>query len=410
MGYVRWKTVDVTDLDYSPYPIATRANDERDNQFTEEIRFASPAASPLTLSKAATLRWQAGVFLFTQNYDQDAVNTFSPFVLSPFITVPVHQHSPQSSLDDRGIGVYGLGTTTIHEKLDLTAGARVDHENRKGTLATFFDEPFFQQLPATNVEKSFSNVSPQVAAAYHVHHDALAYASLTGGFKAGGFNPASPAGKEAYDEEHSWNVEGGVKTAWFGRRMTLNAAVFSIDWQDLQLNLPNPQVPGQFFISNVGSARSSGVEAEMRGRARPWIDVFATFGYTHARFGDNTTSSGVNVSGNEIPNTPSYTSSFGADLSENAPHGVKCYGRAEVAFYGGFKYDDANTQGQDAYSLTNVRAGARAKAFFVEAWIRNAFDTKYIPVAFAYGQLAPSGFVGEMGRPRTFGVTVGAGF
>ena len=46
----------------------------------------------------------------------------------------------------------------------------------------------------------------------------------------------------------------------------------------------------------------------------------------------------------------------------------------------------------------------------VEAWIRNAFDTKYIPLAFAYGQLAPSGFIGEMGRPRTFGVSAGVGF
>src|SRR4029077_4477966 len=160
----------------------------------------------------------------------------------------------------------------------------------------------------------------------------------------------------------------------------------------------------------VGGARSSGVEAEMRGRARPWVDVFATFGYTHARFSDNTTSSGLDVSGNEIPNTPGYTTSFGADLSEAAPHGIKCYGRAEAVIYGAFKYDDANTQGQDAYSLVNLRAGARAKGFFVEAWLRNAFDTKYIPVAFAYGPLAPSGFVGEMGRPRTLGVSVGAGF
>ena len=47
---------------------------------------------------------------------------------------------------------------------------------------------------------------------------------------------------------------------------------------------------------------------------------------------------------------------------------------------------------------------------FVEGWIRNAFDTEYIPVAFAYGQLAPSGFIGEMGRPRTFGISAGVTF
>ena len=42
--------------------------------------------------------------------------------------------------------------------------------------------------------------------------------------------------------------------------------------------------------------------------------------------------------------------------------------------------------------------------------IRNAFDTKYIAVAFPYGALAPSGFIGEMGKPRTFGISAGVGF
>jgi outer membrane receptor protein involved in Fe transport len=66
--------------------------------------------------------------------------------------------------------------------------------------------------------------------------------------------------------------------------------------------------------------------------------------------------------------------------------------------------------GQDAYSLANFRGGARGRYLFAEAWIKNAFDTHYVPVAFAYGQLAPSGFIGEMGRPRTFGVNAGVSF
>jgi hypothetical protein len=31
-------------------------------------------------------------------------------------------------------------------------------------------------------------------------------------------------------------------------------------------------------------------------------------------------------------------------------------------------------------------------------------------LAFAYGGLAPSGFLGENGRPRTFGISLGVGF
>src|SRR5262249_11675652 len=161
---------------------------------------------------------------------------------------------------------------------------------------------------------------------------------VTGGYKAGGFNPASPAGSEAYGEEHTRNYEGGIKTAWLAHRVTFNASVFSIDWQDLQLNLPNPSVPGQFYISNVGSARSNGFELELNGRPHQAVMVFATFGYTDAHFSSGTTSSGVDVSNNKIPNTPDYTSSFGAEVS----HGfgkVTAYGRGEAVFYGAFKYD-----------------------------------------------------------------------
>ena len=81
-----------------------------------------------------------------------------------------------------------------------------------------------------------------------------------------------------------------------------------------------------------------------------------------------------------------------------------------AVFNGAFHNDEANTAGQDAYSLANIRAGLRARYVFAEAWVRNAFDTAYIPVAFAYGPFAPSGFVGEMGAPRTFGIRGGVTF
>ncbi len=116
------------------------------------------------------------------------------------------------------------------------------------------------------------------------------------------------------------------------------------------------------------------------------------------------------MSGKKIPNTPDYTASFGAEVSHPVSRQIRAYGRAEAVFYGPFKYDDGNFAGQDAYSLTNLRFGARGSRLFAEGWIRNAFDTRYIPVAFAYGQLAPSGFIGESGRPRTFGVTAGVSF
>jgi iron complex outermembrane recepter protein len=408
-GILRWETDDQTDLDYTPLPLATRSNVEDASQFTQEVRLASAPGRTLAVAPATTLKWQAGVSLFTNDYAQEAVNTLAPFTVSPLIPFSVQQTSPRAQLDDLGIGAYGQGTLTFNDALDLTLGARFDHELKDAVLETFFT-PTIAPPGLVAAEESFSNLSPQLAVAYRLDNSRMLYASAARGFKAGGFNPASPLGSEAYMEEHTWNFEGGVKTTMAGGRVLANAAVFFTDWSDLQLNLPNPQVPAQFYVANVGSASSRGIELEVMARPIAGVDLFSAFGYTRARFGDNAVSSDLDVSGNELPFTPDYTWSLGAQVTRDLNSRVSLYGRGEFVAYGGFHYDEANSASQDAYSLVNVRAGARGGVLSAELWIRNAFDTRYVPLAFAYPGLAPSGFVGEPGRPRTFGISVGVGF
>jgi iron complex outermembrane receptor protein len=404
-GIVKWTTQDVTDLDYTPRPLITRDNTEKDLQFTQEFRIASSEQAPIALSDSATLRWQGGLFLFRRGYEQDAVNSFSPFLIAPFA---VSQHSPRSALDDSGIGVFGQGTVTLGERLDLSAGARIDHESKDATLETFFDP---QIAPAARVEagKGFSSVSPQVSAAYRVRSGYTVYATVGRGFKAGGFNSASPAGSDAYGEEQTWNVEGGIKTVLAGGRMSANAAVFHIDWNDLQLNVPNPAVPAQFFIANVGGATSKGLELELAARAAPGVDLFAAFGYTHARFDACSVSGPISIEGNTLPNTPDTTFSVGGQYSR-VIGSATALGRIDIVRSGAFQYDDANSLGQEAYTLVNLRGGYTANRWLAEVFVRNAFDAEYIPLAFPYPNFAPSGFMGEMGAPRSIGASVGLRF
>ena len=404
-GFVDWKTQDRTDLDYTPGPIATRDNTEDDFQFTQEFRFASADAAPIKVADTVNLRWQGGVFLFTQNYAQDAVNSFSPFVIAPFA---VSQHSPKSTLDDFGFGVFGQGTFTVNDRLDLSAGLRVDYEDKSATLESFL-EPLIAPASRRDAEETFSNVSPQFSAAYRVRPDSMLYGTIGRGYKAGGFNPASPAGNEAYGEEQTWLIEGGVKTMLAGDRVSANLAVFHMDWDDLQLNVPDPAVPAQFYVSNVGAASSSGVELELSARAAQGLDLLAAFGYTHARFGTGAESSGVDVGGNKIPNQPDFTFTLGAQYSRTVGRAT-LLGRADAVVYGAFQYNDQNSLGQDAFSLVNLRFAALGRVLFGELVIRNAFDTRYIPVAFPYPNFAPSGFVGEMGAPRTINAGIGVRF
>ena len=406
-GLVWWETDDLTDLDYSALPLATRRNNETDRQFTQEIRVASARNAPITLSAGVSLKWQAGVSVFTQAYEQDAVNSYAAFVLSPFLNFPTTEQTPLSELDDRGFGAYGEGTFTFDDRLDLSVGVRGDREHKAVNSETFFT-PLIAPPVSVRAERTFGEVSPQFTVGYRAQPGTLVYATASRGFKAGGFNPVSPQGKDSYDEEHSWNYEGGVKTMWFEDRLSVNAAVFYLRWRDMQVNSPNLLVPGQFFIENAAGATSKGIEVEMNATLAPGCDLFASLGLANARFDDGSSSNGVVVNGNRLANAPRYTASAGGQYSVPLPRSASAYVRAELNFRGPYFYDDANTAEQEAYSLTNFRAGVRGSRVFGELWVRNAFDTFYVPIAFAFQ--TPSGFVGESGAPRTFGVRAGVNF
>jgi iron complex outermembrane recepter protein len=407
-GFITWQTEDSTDLDYSPQPLARRANAEENRQFTQQVRIASPENAPLALG-STMVKWQAGIEYFDQAYDQDAVNVFSPFVLNPQLAVPVSMHSPEASIDSNGIGLFARATVTVNDNADLTAGVRFDHEKSDAHLNTFFS-PAIAPANVVAADQSFNDLSPQFAFGYRVTPQQTAYVSVARGYKAGGFNPAALPGSEAYGEEHAWHVEGGLKSTLAAGRVAANAAVFFIDWDDLQLNVPNPFVPGQFYIANVGGARSRGLEVEVTARPQPSLDVFATLGFTNATFAAGSMANGVPVDDNDLPYTPDYTASFGGQMTRPITSTISGFVRAEVVLTGAFSYDESNSQGQDAYSLVNLRAGARVKRFFADVWLRNAFDTSYVPIAIPYPGFAPSGFIGENGRPRTFGITIGTMF
>ena len=411
-GFVSWQTQDVTDLDYTSLPLVRRDNSEKDHQFTQELRVASSRNAPILLADGVTLKWQGGVFLFTQSYSQDAVNMYSPFVLAQSIPFAVAEHSPKSALDDHGVGLYGEGTFTFGGNLDGTIGLRADREHKKANLNTFFVPDLGSgSSVALSAEKDFTDVSPQFTVAYRAVPGKSVYVTASRGFKAGGFNSASPAGREAYGEEHSWNYEGGVKSWWLGERVSLNGAVFYLNWRDRQVNVPSPFVPAQFYIANAGSATSKGVEIEIDARPAAGLDLFGGLGYTNARFGTGSFSNGTNVGGKKLSNTPDYTVNAGVQYSRalaKLSAAASVYGRAEIVSYGDYQYDDANTASQSAYSLANFRAGVRGKYAFLEGWVRNAFDADYVLTAFPYP--SPSGFIGENGPARTFGIRAGVTF
>ncbi len=417
-GVVWWRNEGLTDLDYSPAPGNLRDNFEEQHQFTQEFRISSAKDKPLRLADSLELGWQSGLFLFSQSYDQNAVNTLSPaFTGAPF---PVNSQST-SDLDDLGLGVYGQAKLTAWEKLDLTAGVRFDYEHKQADLGSA-TSPALTAPSQAGLGDHFSQVSPQFGLAYHFTSNQTVYASAARGYRAGGFNPVAPPGGQEYGAEHTWNYEVGYKSRWLDGKLEATAALFYIDWRDLQLNQPVATSPGQFFVANAGGVDSKGVEFELKYRPIATWDLFGGVGYDQAKFLGGSTAYNPNlppagiganqsVGGNTLPYTPSFTGNMGSQLSWSPCQQATLYARAEVTVYGDFQYDASNAASQPTYSVADFRVGARGYHWFAEGWVRNAFDTHYVPIAIQYGQLgAPSGYVGETGAPVTFGLRAGLFF
>ena len=416
-GGVLWKSHNVTDLDYQVATFenygmySVRDNVEKQHQFTQEFRFSPATDRQLRLDNDVSMDWLAGVLIFQQNYKQQASNDISS-IFGFFEPMP---SSSVSDLGDWGMGVYGRTRFTIWNKLILTAGLRLDYENKNASLDS-------SSGPLTNPEASFSEVSPQFSVAWQFTPDQMTYLSASRGYKAGGFNPAptgipATADTESYGEERSWNYELGYKSSWFENRLETTAALFYIDWQNLQLNQQIPMSGGQYFIGNAGSANSKGLEFSMNYRPQTWWTLFGSVGYVHARFLSGSTAldsnlgENLSIAGHTLPYAPTFTANMGTQVSWTPCTHAQLYFRVQASRTGEFMYDASNAAWQSDYQIVNFRGGVQTNRWFAEGWVDNALDAKYVPMAIPYAQLgAPSGYIGENGAPVTYGVRAGFNF
>jgi len=413
-GFVWWHTHDYCDISYyTPGNHGTNSDLEKGWEFSQEFRFSSAKDAPLEINRDLKLKWQAGLQVFAQNYTGDLFDDTTTNATFPFLP---YTWDAYSDLNDVGAGVYGQTTLTAWEKLDFIAGVRGNYENKSAHLRSIYAIPAIAYTSVTDISpsKDFSNVIPQVGIAYHLSKEHMVYGTITRGYKAGGFNATPPVGfGESYDEESSWNYEIGAKTSWLDNKLLVNLAFYYINWEDLQLSQPDPTTPGNYYTSNVGAAQSRGVELELISKPIKGWDVFAAVGVADTQFLSDARAlhNGVNegVGGKELSNTPLFTANCGAQYTWQVCEKAALYARAEMVAYGRSYYNTANTAGQDAYTLANFRGGVRGAWWFAEGWVRNAFDTHYVPVGFEFANGA-SGIVGQSGDPVTFGLRAGLTF
>jgi iron complex outermembrane receptor protein len=394
-----WEIGESTDFDFTAFDAVRRFTDEDQTSVYQEIRLASPAGS------TEPLRWLMGASGFWADSARAASNEFRPAGAGIFFPPgSVGTDRSAGDFEDYSWALFGQATLSLAERLELTAALRYDFESRGADIdRTFATGGFVVPTGSVDQRHDFDEILPRFSAAYRWSPECTTYVSAARGFKAGGFNLTAPVGQASFEPETSWTYEAGVKTTWLQDRLRASAAIFHIDWEDMQLSQFDPAAGG--FVTNAGESRSRGVELEVVARPASALEIFGTCGFLDTEFERFTDQFGQDVSGRDLPFAPETTWSAGAQWSTDLHQDVRLFVRADYADVGEFSYDAGNLA-QERYATAGLRAGLAGPNWRVEGWVRNAFDDEFVPVAFQPNPVDPTRFVGESGAPRTFGVSV----
>jgi outer membrane receptor protein involved in Fe transport len=225
----------------------------RVHRFSQEIRVVSKSGS--------RLEWLAGAYYgneraATEQYS-DALD--SELNLIPALN-PFFAQSYPSTYSE--FAAFGTSTYRISDRFDLTGGLRW-LTNRQSVDA----HVFANELPPPPAGDYIARSDEQrttytIAARYRLRPETMAYLQVATGYRPGVANGVFPGYPEIPVQTHSdstQNYEVGIKSELMARKVSLEAAVFKINWTDMQIGLNTPD--GRVgYAFNAGRATSKGLE------------------------------------------------------------------------------------------------------------------------------------------------------
>jgi iron complex outermembrane receptor protein len=137
-------------------------------------------------------------------------------------------------------------------------------------------------------DETFDYFTPRLSIDWAWSDNSLLYAYVAKGVKSGGFNNSTSTADLTYDEEENWTFEVGSKNVFFDNRLTLNGAVFYVDWSDLQGAL-SPIVQSQnsnVVVGNIGDATNFGFEVESSWRFNEVWSVDLAYTWINPEYDD----------------------------------------------------------------------------------------------------------------------------
>ncbi len=265
---------------------------------SQEFRFQDFSPGPF--------RWAIGGLYWFSDMDQRnrSLRTISGFPLAGrplsaaasaqalfLASAPNVPASPFRRKTD-SLSAYALAEYDIIDSLTVSAEARYIREEIRVTRSDFVQAAFAPIRPGfvNPVQRdaiSDDAIVPRFSITFKPNDDVLFYASAARGFKPAGISEldfGSPLVDSRFKAENVWNYEIGAKTSLADGQITLNGALFYMDWTDKQVSqlVEDPRAPSGFraSIRNAGAATVKGIDASFSVRPNFAPGLVWDAGYT----------------------------------------------------------------------------------------------------------------------------------
>jgi iron complex outermembrane recepter protein len=228
------------------------------------------------------------------------------------------------------------------------------------------------------LETKESGTNPKFEADYHITPEQMVYANVAKGFRPGGLTPTVPAGTPntatdcvaalkqsdpnitiadtgSFRSDSLWNYEVGTKTEWLDNRLTVNAAVFYIKWDNIQQQILLSC--GFQYRANAGAAESKGGELEVHARPLQPLEFSLGVGYQDAKITESSESSPQAV-GSPVYQVPDWTGNASAAYTTQLSTDWKMVSGADYSYVGrsfSGNNDPSDPRERAAYRLFNAR-------------------------------------------------------
>lgn len=289
-GYNYTKYKFFSGLDQTSYSQLAFFNEQRAEQFSQELRLTSDFAGPFN--------FMAGGF-----YQSSRLNDNNDTKLNDgSYNAAANRFATYEDLNvqtGNTLSAFAQAIVKPIESIEIAGGARYTRERKTfdkrnlygiggfATQNTLY--PGSTQLGVLHGEFEDDNVSPEATVTWRPTSDLTVFGAYRTGFKSGGFGLTSPLqtgtriGDADFESEKAKGYEAGVKGFLMNSRLRFSLAAFSYKFSDLQVNTYDPARVA-YTINNAGTVRQRGGEAEVNFEPSQYFRVHGAIAYTHNRF------------------------------------------------------------------------------------------------------------------------------